>query len=224
MRLPSGHTDATELRMDVAEAGPFDDTAGLLGRLMALSLKLAHPTIPRGGALIHGALAARDGTGVLLTGVSGVGKSTASERLAPPWCSLCDDTALVVRDSAGAYWAHPWPTWSRLFEGHDTDSWDVGRAVRLAVVFRLSRNPHRRPAPLPVPEAASWLLDRVYDCSWDIFRERPSGEARALQVQLFHNACDLAAATPVYPLQVTLRGTFWKTMEQVLDMAGTGDW
>jgi SynChlorMet cassette protein ScmC len=216
MQLPVERPCGEAGRMVVDEAEACAGEQDTLGRLIALSFELAAPTIAHGGGLVHGALASRAGTGVLLTGVSGVGKSTASARLAPPWRSLCDDTALVVRDADGAYWAHPWPTWSRLFDGHVEDTWNVPAAVPLAAVCRLTRDPINRPAALPVPEAAGWLLDRLYDCSWDVFRDRPPDEARAIQVQLFHNACDLAAAVPVFPLQVTLENAFWEAMQGIL--------
>jgi len=64
----------------------------------------------------------------LLTAHSGGGKTTASNRLPAPWVALCDDTALIVRDDAGAYWVHPMPTWSHIFREEKISSWDTPTA------------------------------------------------------------------------------------------------
>lgn len=71
----------------------------------------------RGGLLLHGALAECKRQGVILAGPGTVGKTTASRRLRLPWHSLSDDATLVVRDRAGRFGAHPWPTWSRFMFG-----------------------------------------------------------------------------------------------------------
>ena len=45
----------------------------------------------RGEVLLHGALAEKDGIGVILAAPGGTGKTTASDRLLAPWRSRCDE-------------------------------------------------------------------------------------------------------------------------------------
>ena len=77
---------------------PCEKWGGPHVNLLRLSLIFAREAQARGGALIHGALAERNGHGVILAAPGGTGKTTASNRLPAPWRSLCDDATLVVRD------------------------------------------------------------------------------------------------------------------------------
>src|SRR4030067_269672 len=116
---------------------PSDFWGGPYVNLVRLSLILAHEAQAHGGVLIHGALAERDGIGVILAAPGGTGKTTASNRLPVPWRSLCDDTTLVVRNPQGNYWAHPWPTCSCFLEGESGGTWDVQKAVPVKGIFFL---------------------------------------------------------------------------------------
>ncbi len=185
--------------------------------LSRLSLFFACEAQARGGALIHGALAERDGVGVILAAAGGTGKTTASNRFPAPWRSLCDDTTLVVLDSQGNYWAHPWPTWSRFLAGGPGGTWEVQRAVPLKGIFFLSRATHDRTERLGTGHAVSMLVECVGQASMfmplGLFKE----EIRALNLERFNNLCVLAKVVPAHILHISLTGTFWKEIEQVLD-------
>ncbi|MCG6536914.1 MAG: SynChlorMet cassette protein ScmC, partial [Syntrophales bacterium LBB04] len=118
---------------------PRDHWVGPLDNLVRISNVFARQAQANGGILIHGALAERDGMGVILTAPGGTGKTTASKRFPAPWHSLCDDTTLVVLDPQGNYWAHPWPTWSLFQNGQLGGSWDVQRAMPLKGIFLLAQ-------------------------------------------------------------------------------------
>jgi hypothetical protein len=90
-------------------------------------------SLMRGGVVMHAALVTFDGQGYLLAGKSGAGKSTAASRVPPPWEALCDEMVLAVPDPAGDWWAHPWPTWSKIALGGE-GSWPVERAVPLGAM------------------------------------------------------------------------------------------
>ena len=66
-------------------------------QLMRVSQIVANASEEKGGLLVHGALVEWNGTGVILAGPGGVGKTTASKRLPSTWRSLSDDTALIVK-------------------------------------------------------------------------------------------------------------------------------
>ncbi|MCP4695071.1 MAG: SynChlorMet cassette protein ScmC [Desulfobacterales bacterium] len=198
-------------------------------KYMRLSAAIAHEIQIHGGMFLHGALAslpppssprgARDARerGVILAGPHDVGKTTASERLPPPWRSLCDDASLVVRDREGAYWAHPWPTWTRFLDGGPGGVWDVQRAVPLRAIFFLNQAPKDRLEPVGAGRAASMLAASTKEISWLPPPNMEEGEKIAFHRARFENLCALARTAPAYMLHLGPAGDFWRKMERVLE-------
>jgi len=194
-------------------------------QLIQLAACIGNQLQARGGVLLHSALAARPdlsglkdltGRGVLLTAHSGVGKSTASKRLPAPWVSLCDDTTLIVRDDAGAYWAHPMPTWSHIFHEEKIRDWDTQPAAPLRAIFLLRQSEQDRATPLSAAHALGFLLERAQE-PMQYWRENFSlRELGAFNRQIFDNLCDLVRAVPCFLLDARLDGAFWKEMEIAL--------
>jgi SynChlorMet cassette protein ScmC len=189
--------------------------------LERLSLVLARDVQARGGVLIHGALAERDGIGVILAAPGGTGKTTASNRLPAPWRSLCDDTTLVVRDPQGNYWAHPWPTWSRFLRGESGGTWDVQNAVPLKGIFFLARAVEDRVERVGPGQAVSLLVECADQGSQLMSRRLSKEENRALHLERFNNLCALARVIPVHVLHISLTGAFWQEIEQALNKSGS---
>jgi hypothetical protein len=185
--------------------------------LLRLSLTFLHEAQARGGILIHGALAERDGMGVILAAPGGTGKTTASNRLPAPWRSLCDDTTLVVRDPQGNYWAHPWPTWSRFLDGGPGGTWDVQNAVPVKGIFFLARAVEDRVERLGPGHAVSLLVEGVRHASMFMPLGRFKEEVRALHLEGFNNLCALVRVVPAHVLHISLTGAFWQEIEQVLE-------
>lgn len=189
--------------------------------LVRLSLILARESQSRGGVLLHGALAERDGTGVILAAPGGTGKSTASRRLPAPWRSLSDDMTLVVRDAQGRYLAHPWPTWSRFRDGGPGGDWDVQHAVALKGIFFLAQAAADHAEPVGPGQTASLLVEGLRQASQfmpvGLFQE----EARALHLEGFDNLSALARTIPAHILHISLTGTFWTELDRVLEGGGT---
>jgi SynChlorMet cassette protein ScmC len=185
--------------------------------LVRLSLVFAREAQARGGVLMHGALAERDGIGVILAAPGGMGKTTASNRLPAPWRSLCDDTTLVVRDPEGIYRAHPWPTWSRFRDGGPGGTWDVQKAVPVKGIFFLAQAEADRVEWVGPGQAAGLLGEFVEQVStlmaWDGRKE----EIRALHLERFNNVCALVRAVPAYMLHISLTGAFWQEIERALE-------
>ncbi|VVB68616.1 Uncharacterised protein [uncultured archaeon] len=169
----------------------------------------------RMGLLVHGALAERNGPGAILAGPSGVGKTTTSNRLQPPWRSLSDDLTLIVCDQQGRYWAHPWPTWSRFEEGGPGGSWDVCHAVPLKGIFFLAKSQENRAVGLGAGRAACMHIEVVEQAS---YRFHCLDDDAANQLQKFGNACTLAKVVPAFILHLSLNGPFWKEMDLALGL------
>ena len=195
---------------------PCDHWGGPYVNLVRLSLVFARQAQARGGVLIHGALAERDGMGVILTAPGGTGKTTASNRLPAPWRSLCDDTTLVVRDPQGNYWAHPWPTWSRFLGKGPGGTWDVQSAVPVKGIFFLAQAVEDRLERLGPGHAVCMLVECVEQASMSMPIGLFTEELRALYLERFNNLCALARVIPAHVLHISLTGAFWQEIEQAL--------
>ncbi len=198
------------------------DQNELFVALLRLSLIIARDAQTRAGILLHAALAEWNGHGILLAAPGGTGKTTASQRLPPPWRSLCDDTTLVVRDARQAYWAHPWPTWSRFLSGGSGGSWDVQRAVPLERIFFLTQAELDRVEPLGPGHAACMLTESAQQIGRLMTQGMSAESVRAIHMQRFENACALAHAILAHMLRVSLTGRFWEQMEQVITRRDNG--
>lgn len=196
--------------------GRAEDTDTLVTQLMQLSLVMGRLAQARGALLLHSALAERQGCGVILAGPGGVGKTTASQRLPPPWRSLCDDATLVVRDEQGAYWAHPWPTWSDFMFGGPGGTWDVQHAVPLRGIFFLAQAQEDKVEPFGVGEAVCLLVESAEQASRPMSRGMEENEVRALRLQRFDNVSALAQTVPCYLLRLTQTGGFWHEIERAI--------
>jgi hypothetical protein len=208
---------------------PVSESEWLWRQLGRLSGFIGMQLQPGGGMLMHAALAflpspaptapAGKGTGVLLCGRSGVGKSTASRRLPPPWRSLCDDTSLVVRQDDGRYWAHPWPTWSRVYEHHLDDCWDVQAGVPLRAAFILEQGETDLVCSADPAEAVALLMELSRQASrrlWEVdHRDRDLAGIRVFNRRRLDNVLALVGTVPTYLLDVALDGEFWRRIEEV---------
>lgn len=195
---------------------PTRKKAVLVDQLVQLSLVIAQQSQNIGGILLHGALIERDGWGVILAGPGGAGKTTASRRLPAPWCSLSDDQVLVVRDGNGAYWTHPWPTWSDLMSGGKGGTWNVNHAIPLKAIFFLAHAQHDSLEPVGKGKSACLLVESEKQASWPLSRFLREEEARIIHLQRFENICALAKIVRSYRLHLSLDGAFWEEIEQVI--------
>ena len=184
--------------------------------LVKLSLILAREAQSLGGVLIHGALAERDGMGVILAAPGGTGKTTASNRIPSPWQSLCDDTTLVVKDPQGNYWAHPWPTWSRFLDGEPGGTWNVQNAVSVKGIFFLVQAVKDQVEHVGSGKAVCLLEESVGQVSTFTAPGAGKEELRALHLEQFNNLCALARIIPAHLLHITLTGPFWQEIEKAL--------
>jgi len=185
----------------------------LLGQLLELSHIFSQQAESHHGLLIHGALAEWGGYGVILAGPPDAGKTTASQRLRLPWRSLCDDMTLVVRDEDGAYWAHPWPTWSKFISDGSGVTWDVQRAVPLKGIFFLVQAQEDVVEPVRNAQAVCLLVETAESSSWLFSEDIQEDKARARRVQRFENIVALANSVPCYLLRLSLDGAFWVKIE-----------
>lgn len=204
---------------------PMKEEEWFWQQLVRISAGVGRIVQPRGGVLVHSALAAwlpekdLEPSGFLLAGRSGVGKSTAGRRLPAPWISLADDITLVVRPSAGNYLAHPFPTWSRFFgleKGDGAETWETGRAVRLKAVFVLEQGEKDRIEPLGPGHALSLLVELAAQASNRLMSGFSLDQIMKFNQERFDNLCALVKSVPAFLLHVSLKGAFWEEIGRTI--------
>lgn len=211
------YSKPNEVTLTLASSMPGEDIEKQLPfrtQLMLLAQPMWLEAQARGGLLIHGALAEKDGGGVIMTGASGAGKSTACRRLPPPWQTLSDDLTLVVRDPGGRYWAHPWPTWSQFLISDHGGRWEVEKAVPLKSIVCLDRGDDDELRAVDAGAAACLLVKSAEQAAWQlILRMEDERLSREMSVQRFNNVCILARSVPAYILRLSRDGPFWEGLE-----------
>jgi SynChlorMet cassette protein ScmC len=170
-----------------------------------------------GGALIHGALAERHGAGVIFAGPGGIGKTTVSRRLAKPWQSLSDDMTLIERDANGAYWAHPWPTWSSFMWGGKGETWNVSCAVPLRAIFILEQADHTRLQETGSGQAAMLLQEVADQASFFAYDNIDLNRARRHRLDRFKSVCSISQKVPTCILHTSLIEPFAGKLEQFIE-------
>jgi len=169
------------------------------------------------GLPMHSALVEFMGKGVILAGGGGAGKTTCCERLPSPWRALCDDELLITCNKLGRYFAHPMPTWSDYLWRRSKKTWDTQAHLDPAMVCLLRQAKKDKIVSLGQKVAAA----SVYQSAIEVFGQYWSGigprEATRLKARIFKNACNFAKNIPVYALDFSLSGRFWKLLEEVID-------
>ncbi|MFC1830353.1 SynChlorMet cassette protein ScmC [Thermodesulfobacteriota bacterium] len=191
----------------------------LTAQLTQVAMVLATAPLKRGGVLLHGALAERNNCGIILAGPGGAGKTTACRRISPHWRTLCDDTTLVVRDKHGAYWGHPWPTWSRFLFGGTGGSWDVRHAVPLKAIFFLCRAETERFELVGKGQAVTLLVELAEQVLFPILKGMDTQNMRSLRMLVFDNICTLVKSVTGYLLYLGKSGSFCSELEKILDIS-----
>jgi SynChlorMet cassette protein ScmC len=213
--LPHEHVNEVVCRLGTISTP--EKTAFQMARIAQI---VSNSSEMNGGLLVHGALAEWNGTGVIMAGPGGVGKTTASQRLQLPWSSLSDDNTLIVKAPDGTYWAHPWPTWSRFRQGDMCDSWDVQAAVKLKAIFMLTQKKKDRVSLLPSRQAISELVDVSGQSFVILANGLTRGAFRRINLMRFHNVVAISKTIPICRLEISRNGKFWEEIEKFLASSG----
>jgi SynChlorMet cassette protein ScmC len=172
--------------------------------------------VASGGLPLHAALVEREGKSYAIAAPGGIGKSTCSRRIPPPWRALCDDEVLIVRDPAGAYQAHPLPTWKEYIYYHSNRTWDVQYHRPLNGIFFLVQSDADGVEPIGGGKATTFIYrsaSQVFYKSW--LTMNPDNRP-AIRVQTFENARRMAKTIPSFLLKASLTGSFWEKIDEAV--------
>jgi len=198
-----------------------NSTMGII-QMDTIARKFALLALPKGAILLHGALACIKGEGVLLVARSGTGKTTASNRFPPPWRSLSDDGTFVVKDAKGNYFAHPWPTWSRLFSGETGCKWHFGEFVPLVAIFALSQAEVDSAVSLDYDQSLASLIESNNQIlGMRVRRELNDKDTEIFTNMQFSALSNLARVVPAYKLNISLTGKFWEVISDTINTLDT---
>ena len=210
------NSQGNQAKTVLCQLPPAEDNDALALQLMKLSLVFCNQAEASGGLLIHGALAEKNGAGVILAGHGDAGKTTASRRLPPPWKSLSDDCTLIVRDSEGSYHAHPWPTWSTFMYGGTGGSWDVQYNVPLQAIFILKQSTKDHAEQLGQGQAVCMLNETAGQAWYAVENDLDDQKRQTMSLQRFSNICELTKNIPAHLLHISRNGAFWEEIDKVL--------
>jgi SynChlorMet cassette protein ScmC len=200
----------------ICEIGPEDHFDLDIIRIWTATYLIYQGAMETGGLPFHACLAGREGLGVLLAAPGGGGKSTCGRRLPPPWRALCDDETLIVRDSEGRYFVHPFPTWSNFFWRREDRTWNVQEYIPLSAVFFINKGKGDEVIPMGKGEAAARMYQSAQQVCLRNWRYFSAEDQRGEKEKLFANSCELAQNIPAFTLHVSLEGPFWREVEKVI--------
>jgi SynChlorMet cassette protein ScmC len=169
-----------------------------------------------GGMPLHATLVELNGKGFAIAAPGGIGKSTCARRIPHPWIPLSDDEMLVVRDSYGRYYAHPFPTWREYLEHKSNKTWNVQYHIPLAGIFFLLHSDNDEVEIIGKGKASALIYrssSQVFHKNW--LKMNPNNRD-SVRAKVFQNACTMAEAVPAFFLKATLTGSFWENMEEAL--------
>lgn len=170
-------------------------------------------TLPYGGLLLHGALIEKDGKGLILTAKSGTGKSTACNRLPPPWKALSDDLTLVIPDKNGTFFASPYPTWSLFMDKGQGREWNVETSIPLKGIFLLKQTDHDYVESISHSLASACLFGSVVAAMRFKTHEYPEKDSKEIFNMILDALNALIIAVPFNILNISLTGQFWDVIE-----------
>jgi SynChlorMet cassette protein ScmC len=196
---------------------PAADRDLLATQMIWLSPFFIQSIVFKGGALIHGALAERNGEGVIFAGPGGIGKTTVSKRLPHPWRSLSDDMTLIERDANGEYRAHPWPTWSRFMWGGEGGTWNIQDSVLLRAIFVLEPGEHTRIQETGTGQSVMMLQEVADQASFFAFDSIDRNRARRHQIERFDGLCAISQKVPTGILHASLNAPFADILSPFID-------
>ncbi|MFH1541592.1 MAG: SynChlorMet cassette protein ScmC [bacterium] len=168
------------------------------------------------GVPLHAALVQLHDRGVVLAAPGSTGKSTCCQRIPIPWQALSDDETVIVRGDNGAYFAHPFPTWSEYIGQSAARSWQVQKSVPLSAIFFLEQAPIDEVIPIGQGQAAVYLRQSADEAGYRALSKLERTDRIKLKTMLFHNVCELSSLIPGFVLQASLTGKFWDKIEQVI--------
>lgn len=166
---------------------------------------------------VHGILAELNGKGAIISGPSGIGKSTAARRLPPPW-KIHSDDCLLLTDTGNGIFAQPVPTWSIYFANTDKPrTFDGTKTVKVEGLFMLDRDKNAV-EPLDKMQAIVGFTKSIGDMTKLELGRMPDNIRKELFLKALSLGTSAVRKIPAYHLFATIDGDFWTPMRQVFEL------
>lgn len=167
--------------------------------------------VTRGGGLVHGGLAGREGSGLLFLAPPGGGKSTTLSSAPSDWQVFSDDAALIWPQTGGDWLASPLPAWGNVIApGEEWRYHDLvlARSIALKGIVVLEKTLQVHLHQLK----ASEVLPDLYRA----FGEYPAAVIGSAQrwEQQFRTAAQLVRDLRGWRLGLPLHGDVWALLSR----------
>lgn len=164
---------------------------------------------------VHGILAELNGKGAIISGPSGIGKSTAARRLPTPWIVHSDD-CLLLTDTGSGVFAQPVPTWSIFFANSAPPrNFNGTKILPVDGLFMLDRDKNAV-EPLDKMQAIVGFTKSIGDMTKLELGRMPEHPRKELFLKALSIGNNAVRKIPAYHLFATIDGDFWTPMTQVL--------
>jgi len=191
-------------------------------QVLRLSGFIGSCLMEKGGFLIHAGLIeyrekGKLGTGILLAGASGAGKTTTTRLLRPPWAPVADDLTLIARGDEGSYRAHPLPTWSRILGKVDPApriTWDIFHSLPLRSGLFLHRGEEELFAETGKGESLCLLAELINQSNEHFLRAKDLSFAYTFNRAYFMNLVNFVRETRFFTHNLKIDDRFWKEVEK----------
>lgn len=163
--------------------------------------------------MMHGALMERNGKAVVLSGPSGIGKSTTARRMSEHFRILADDCLLLYRDGEG-WAARPLPTWSvYLFSKTELVPCDISSVYPVSHLLILGRGEDKY-TPLAPETALVGMATAFTDMVQWHLSNFPDELCRKLRDAALDAAAAVVRGIPCGALQLTLDSDVFRVLPE----------
>jgi len=191
-------------------------------QLTRLSSVVGGYTLLNGGFLIHSGLAGfnfkNSNKGVILSGASGSGKTSASRLLKSPWFSLSDDLTIITKNSDNSYSAHPLPTWSSFFGKKLSVSikkWNIEKSIPISTIVFFDRGDNSKIKRTGPARSLCLLTELAKQANEFLINGLDKKTILNFNKNMFLNIYEFIKSIPGYTLNLDLNKKFWEEMETI---------
>lgn len=165
----------------------------------------------RFGMPIHSAMLGFEENGLLISGPSGMGKSTCAKRATGQFKAYCDDISIIAKNERGDFFVTPLPTYKNCFEHSNLSS-----KLPLRAIFFLIQSSEDYTQRMDIRQGSTLITEAIrVICNYNLCC-LPENDKREIFKQIFHSAYEITKKIPIYYLFATNSIKYMKSIEKTL--------